>query len=223
MKGKPAERQGHKATGLRSHIVGRAAGLPVAQACFRPAPPSGCGAFFEVIVLTPLNESTCGLEATRRGAFHDFVKMEDDMEIIDPALREAINGFNETARLKATITDLKTRLVKRASGQHPGRKEEKPFAPLKRRSDLLQGITQRFRRGEINLPSYPQVNLRFRKLMQEGRRPADRQASSRHLSGERGLERSLIRIKLESLRMGREKISKDLDSFIRSIEEDPPS
>ena len=120
-----------------------------------------------IIMLTPINESKHAMEAMRIGAFNYLIKTDDYTDILGPSLKDAISHFSEKEQMRATIIDLKKRIAILES--QLGRNETSSTeAPSRNKSSIIQEIARRFRSGEINLPSYPHVNSKFKQMLREG-------------------------------------------------------
>jgi HD-like signal output (HDOD) protein/response regulator of citrate/malate metabolism len=121
-----------------------------------------------VVMITPPDDPKCAIEAMRLGAHNYIVKTANYRELLVPSIKEAVDKFNERQELKETIAGLKERVAELeaqlASHDH-ARAGEKP--PEEKTSLILE-IAARFKRGEVNLPSYPEINTNFRKLLHLG-------------------------------------------------------
>ena len=56
-----------------------------------------------VLVLTPIDNQRCAIEAMRAGAFNYLVKTTDYLELVPHAVTEALKRFNEGDEMKRTI------------------------------------------------------------------------------------------------------------------------
>lgn len=126
--------------------------------------------YIPVLMLTPPDDPLCSVEAMRVGAYNYLVKTGDYHLIINHLIREAIDSCNEHEQMKQTIVDLKARineLEKQLSlaGKEPEAPEQKP--PLSR-GNIIEQISTRLKRGDINLPSMPQIASKFRELIDNG-------------------------------------------------------
>jgi HD-like signal output (HDOD) protein len=130
-----------------------------------------------VLVVASPEDSKLAIEAMRLGAYNYVVKTDNYYELLNYSIREATEKFNEKEELKRTIVVLKERVAELENklrigtdGDSEGTKEsvqdKTPSEPKK--VSIFQEITSRFKRGEINLPSYPQINVEFRKMISGG-------------------------------------------------------
>ncbi|MBN1103637.1 MAG: HDOD domain-containing protein [Deltaproteobacteria bacterium] len=125
-------------------------------------------AYLPVVMITPPDEPKCAVEAIRLGAQNYIVKTGNYRELLAPSVKEAIYNFNERQEMKRIITALKERVaeleseLRRLGCKAPAGRAEKG------ETSLLKEIVTRFKRGEVNLPSYPEINNRFRELLEQG-------------------------------------------------------
>lgn len=121
-----------------------------------------------VLMVTSPDEPQCAIEAIRLGAYNYLVKTASYYDLLNYSIKEAIGKFNEREEMKRTIMALKTRvteLEKHAEPDDAGRVDD---SSGEEKATLIEAITTRFKRGEINLPSYPKINSEFRQLMEQG-------------------------------------------------------
>lgn len=115
-----------------------------------------------VLIITPPDDPHCAIEARRIGVFNYLVKTESLYSVIEIALMEAIEKFNDLEELKRTavaqrnrIADLEREIVKLKSVA-PSDRSTPAQAEDKKRT-LLKAIVERLSKGEINLPVYPKA------------------------------------------------------------------
>lgn len=132
-------------------------------------------AHIPVLMLTPPDDANSAIEAIRAGAFNYVVKFGSYEEILPVSIDEAISRFNEQQKMKATIIALKKRvaeLEERLGGlPNPIVKSsgiQSAETTIKDSADIVKEIVSRFRQGEINLPSHPQINIKFQELINNG-------------------------------------------------------
>lgn len=121
-----------------------------------------------VLMVTSPDDPRCAIEAIRLGAYNYLVKTAGYYDLLHYSIKEAIEKFNEREEMKRTILALKNRvaeLEKHMEGGDAGRADE---SSGEEKATLIEAITTRFKRGEINLPSYPKINSEFRLLMEQG-------------------------------------------------------
>lgn len=132
-------------------------------------------AHIPVLMLTPPDDASCAIEAIRAGAFNYIVKFGPYEEILPVTIDEAISRFNEQEKMKATIIALKKRIME-LEEQLSGIPNESVDSPgvrstdgkAKGNADIVKEIVSRFKQGEINLPSHPQINIKFQELINNG-------------------------------------------------------
>lgn len=140
-----------------------------------------------VLMLTPDSDPQCAIEALRVGAFNYIVKTRGYLQFLNIAIDDAINKYSERRELKDTVSELKERLVvledkvavKRpkflnltektpAKSARPGR-EQAPVQPAPPKEEsLIEAIISRFKKGDVNLPTLPEINLKFNELVKQG-------------------------------------------------------
>lgn len=133
-----------------------------------------------ILFLTPDNDPQCAVEALRAGAFNYVVKTGNFISILNIAIRDAISKFNERKNLKDKITELQKKIDQQeeSSGKKQTQTQKKalpandiktdPLTKEKKEINLVEEIISRFKKGEINLPSLPQINLKFKKILEKG-------------------------------------------------------
>ncbi len=132
-------------------------------------------AYIPVLMVTPPNDAKCAADAIKAGAYNYIVKTRKYYGILTVLIDEAIERFDKYEQMKQTILDLKKRVAEldQQPGQ-PGSKEGTgPFSKTDGRSgqtrkSVFNDILMRFREGEINLPSPPQIPIMFEKMLKEG-------------------------------------------------------
>ena len=102
-----------------------------------------------------------------------MVKSGNYLQILNIAINEAINKFNEREHLKETINTLKEQveeLKKQLAGLSPqaGAEGQTASPAPEKEINLVDEIISRFKRGEINLPVIPRINTKFKQLINSG-------------------------------------------------------
>ncbi len=121
-----------------------------------------------ILMVTSPDEPQCAIEAVRLGAYNYLVKTAGYYDLLNYSIREAISKFYEREEMKQTIVALKRRLAELENDTPPGDASLVDDSSKEEKATLIEAITTRFKRGEINLPSYPEINIQFRQLMEEG-------------------------------------------------------
>ena len=128
-----------------------------------------------ILMLTPPDDPKCAIDAIRAGAFNYIVKFGHYEEVLPVAIDEAISRFNEQEKMKTTITALKKRIaeLEELLGTMPQATIEKAHGVSSgnggnKNTDIVKEIVSRFKQGEINLPSNPQINIKFQELTDRG-------------------------------------------------------
>lgn len=124
--------------------------------------------YIPILMVTAPDEPHCAVEAIRRGAYNYLVKTTGYHDLLSFSIKEAIDKFNEREEMKGTILALKKRVTELENQIEGIEVEEEEEAIEEQRAGLIEAITSRFKRGEINLPSYPKINSQFRYLVEQG-------------------------------------------------------
>lgn len=124
--------------------------------------------YIPVLMVTAPDEPQCAVEAIRRGAYNYLVKTAGYHDLLHFSIKEAIDKFNEREEMKETILALKKRVSELEKEIEENKIEEEGGEIEEQRVGLIEAITSRFKRGEINLPSYPKINSQFRQLVEQG-------------------------------------------------------
>ncbi|HAR94487.1 MAG TPA: hypothetical protein DCR97_00760 [Deltaproteobacteria bacterium] len=128
--------------------------------------------YLPVLVLTPPDNSRCAIDAIKAGAYNYIVKFGAFHELLNVSISEAINKFSQIEQMRQTIISLKERIVELEQGfgqtaKPQGSVDEVRFEPQKK-STIINEIAIRLKQGEINLPSIPEINVKFRQLVDAG-------------------------------------------------------
>lgn len=128
-----------------------------------------------VLFLTPDNDPQCAVEALRAGAFNYIVKTGNYISILNIAVRDALNKFNELTNLKEKIEELQRKLQELhdknksdSSRVNLYTKQTQVKQFVKKEKTMMEEIISRLKKGEINLPSLPHINIKFKKLVIKG-------------------------------------------------------
>lgn len=127
--------------------------------------------FIPVLMMTPPDDALCAIEAMRAGAYNYIVKAGDYTNFLSLSIKEAIEKFNEQEQMKQTIVDLKNQ-VRELKGRLEIQNAKDVHSPASEKNEKADNITEeiiaRFKSGEINLPSMPAINVKFRGLTNKG-------------------------------------------------------
>lgn len=186
-----------------------------------------------VLMLTPADDTQCAVEALRAGAFNYIVKSGGYFRFLDIAIKDAIHKFEETAQLKQTISDLQSKFgeiekktgikltlpEKRTRNQPVKTGTSKPAAPEikakpepKKEVNLMEEIISRFKKGEVNLPTIPQISIQFNALIKKG---ANLKEVADFLKKDLAISSKLVNVANSALYRGIEQVSKLEDAIGR--------
>jgi HD-like signal output (HDOD) protein/DNA-binding NarL/FixJ family response regulator len=177
-------------------------------------------AHIPILILTPPDDPKCAIDAIRAGAFNYVVKFGHYEEVLSAAIDEAISRFNEQEKMKATIATLKKRIAELEDklGTMPqatvkNECQSSSGGDANRNIDIVQEIVERFKQGEINLPSVPQINVKFQELTDRG---ADYRQISELLKQDVAIASKLIMVSNSPLYRGLD-INKTLEQAISRL------
>ncbi len=158
-------------------------------------------AFLPILIITPIDDPQCALEALRTGAYNYVVKVPGYEKIINIAIKEAIIKFNEREELKRTVAQLKKRVneleVKSGIKAPPKTSQKQKVTKKKPTKEEIEGpvlvreIITRFKRGDINLPPVPSIISEFNDTVKRGASIVD---VSEVLKRDIGLSTKLINV-----------------------------
>lgn len=124
--------------------------------------------YLPVLMVASPNDARCAIDAMRAGAYNYIVKTGNYHELLSILIREAIDKFNQLEQMKQTIINLKKR-VNELEGRHEKVDKEDVKPPSsKPKVNIIEDIVSRFKQGEVNLPSLPQIIIRFKDLVRNG-------------------------------------------------------
>ena len=184
-----------------------------------------------VLMVTPPEDPQCAIESLRAGAFNYIVKTGNYFQFLYIAIKDAINKFEERAELKKivkelaeAVSDLERRTgvkavrrkaaatPKPAAAPAPQTADGKPAAEPEREINLLEEIVSRFKKGEVNLPTLPQVHVKFNDLIRKG---ANLKEVADFLRQDVAISTKLINASNSALYRGLEKVAKLEDAINR--------
>jgi putative nucleotidyltransferase with HDIG domain len=132
-----------------------------------------CKVSLPVLMLTPPEDPHCAIEATRAGAFNYLVKTNNYYDFLNHSIKESIDRFKEREEMKQTIIDLKSRVsdleirLKVHEGEVYKNSSNDDVSYNGKKKEVLKEIIYRLKSGQINLPSYPHVSMKFKKMINE--------------------------------------------------------
>ena len=153
------------------------------------------------LMIVPLDDQRCAVEAMRAGAQNFLVKTENYQNFLPIVIEESYKQFNKAEELKRTIQVLKERVNKLESGLESAGSEAPPQDNSEHsvRTRIMQQIVARLQKGDINLPSYSDINTRLHELMVK---EAGIQEIARLLEQDAGVTSKLISVANSALNRG---------------------
>ena len=146
-----------------------------------------------IIYLVGPDDLKVALEAMKRGAFNVVLKVSNYNHLLYLLIKKTISEFSEKKKLYQGIKIFKKK-VEDLENAVPGNKENGRCESDSEESSeetVFDHIMQVFRRGEIDLPSPPQIGIKFRKLLEK---KADLQEIGILLSKDMAISSKLISI-----------------------------
>ena len=181
-----------------------------------------------VLMMTPSEDPQCAVEALRVGAFNYIIKSGNYFQFLYVAVTDAIARFEERAELKNSLKELTVALAnlekktgvkaerrpaKQTSAPVQGSQPQVPDTPEPEKPiNLLEEIVSRFKKGEVNLPTLPQVNAKFNTLIRKG---ANLKDVADFLKQDVAISTKLINASNSALYRGLEKVSRLEDAINR--------
>lgn len=128
--------------------------------------------YLPVLVLTPPDNAKCAVDAIRSGAYNYIVKFGKFHELLNVSVDEAINKFSQIEQMRQTIVSLKEKVAalekELGIADEPEEPPEKAQTQPEKKSTIINEIAVRLKQGEINLPSIPEINVKFQQLLDMG-------------------------------------------------------
>jgi HD-like signal output (HDOD) protein/response regulator of citrate/malate metabolism len=137
--------------------------------------------YFPVLMITPLDNPKCAADALKLGAFNYIIKTGQYYDFVNILIKDAIHKFEQYEEMKQTIIDLKKKVNELeqqvASGSRSGeisntKKHTEEIAPQNRESaqskprrNAFDDVVARLRKGDINLPSPPLIQIQFNEML----------------------------------------------------------
>lgn len=128
---------------------------------------------FPVLFLTAPNDGDYAIEAMKHGAWNFIVKSGDYHPLLKHTIQRALDDFNEKRKMKQTIVALKKQVDElenqlQAEEEKPATNESLENESDESKANILEQIIFVFKRGEIDLPSPPQIAIKFKDLINKG-------------------------------------------------------
>ncbi len=128
-----------------------------------------------ILIIADIEDQECAVKAIQTGAFNYLIKTSNYLEILPYTIGEVLKRLDELEEFKRTIGVMSERVANletqlnlggsssitpetAADSQSSGQQERKP---------LIEEIVNRFRKGEINIPTYPEINIKLARLIGE--------------------------------------------------------
>ncbi|MBF0117828.1 MAG: HDOD domain-containing protein [Desulfobacterales bacterium] len=127
--------------------------------------------YLPILILAPHDSAQVAVSAIRIGAYNYIVKIGDYKRVLNISITEALAKFNEREQMKQTIIALKKRINELEMRLGIDNKEEEGAVPAnssKAKVNIAEEIISRVKKGEINLPSLPQIIIKFNELIEKG-------------------------------------------------------
>jgi HD-like signal output (HDOD) protein/ActR/RegA family two-component response regulator len=125
--------------------------------------------YLPVILLANSDNAIGAIDAIRDGAYNYLIKTKDCHQIINLVIKDAINKSSEKAEMRQTIVDLKKRVGELEEKlSKAGIKDTMVSSAENTKGGIIDDVVDSLKRGEINLPSLPKIEIEFKKLMDKG-------------------------------------------------------
>ncbi len=140
---------------------------------------TGATAKLAVLLVTDPAEPLVAIEARRLGVFNYVVKTPQLEPVLRVAVAEAANQFADAReqqkfieRLKSRVAELETR-IRAAPGTPAGGSAAPEVVRLQRRKRLFEQLMLRIGKGDLQVPSLPEIPAKLRELLQQDPEVAD--------------------------------------------------
>ena len=128
-----------------------------------------------ILTIADIEDQECAVKTMQAGAFNYLIKTSNYLEILPYVIGRALKRFAELEEFKQTIgvmseriAKLETRLTQGgSSSRSPETTGHSQAADQKERNPLIEEIVKRFRKGDINIPAYPEINIKLARLIDE--------------------------------------------------------
>ena len=128
-----------------------------------------------ILTIADIEDQKSVVKAIQAGAFNYLIKTSNYLEILPYAIGEALRKFAEIEEFKRTITIMSERITKLETQLNLGGLSSKSTEAAghtqatgqKERNPLIDEIVNRFRKGDINIPAYPEINIKLARLINE--------------------------------------------------------
>jgi HD-like signal output (HDOD) protein len=128
-----------------------------------------------IVTIVDIENQECAVKAMQTGAFNYLIKTSNYLEILPYVIGEALKRFAELEEFKRTIGVMSERIAKLetqptlggSSSKNPETAGHSQATGQKERKPLIEEIVNKFRKGEINIPAYPEINIKFARLINE--------------------------------------------------------
>ena len=122
-----------------------------------------------IIYLAGPDDVKTAREAMKRGANNVILKVPNYCQLLDLLTKKAITEFSDKQKLFRGIRILKKKVDDFENTENGDNKKAKSESDSDESTDgtILEQIMFVFRRGEIDLPSPPQIGIKFRKLLEK--------------------------------------------------------
>jgi HD-like signal output (HDOD) protein/ActR/RegA family two-component response regulator len=124
-----------------------------------------------VLMITSPDDAYSAFAALRLGAHNYLVKTDNYQELLNLVIKDVIRKFSEQQRQEQTIVTLKSRVAELEERVGILTRQvtiQKQASSQDGKTEIIEEINSSFKRGEINLPSLPEIAIKFRQMVAEG-------------------------------------------------------
>jgi HD-like signal output (HDOD) protein/FixJ family two-component response regulator len=140
--------------------------------------------YLPVLIVTPPDDPKCAAAALKLGAFNYIIKTNQYYTLVNILIREAIQKFGQYEEMKQIIIDLKKKVNEleqqlaapsgsndKSNREHTGEpaKPDRESPQNETRKTAFDDIVLRLRKGEINLPTPPLIQIQFDEMTKDKR------------------------------------------------------
>jgi HD-like signal output (HDOD) protein/FixJ family two-component response regulator len=124
--------------------------------------------YIPILAVTPPDDAICAAEALKAGAFNYIVKTPHYHEILNVVIRDAIYRFDQHEEMKQVIIDLKKKISELEEQIARSENKKEGESGRTEKENAFDEVLARLKKGEINLPSPPQMQIEFEKMVKQG-------------------------------------------------------
>ncbi len=126
--------------------------------------------YIPVLMVTSPGDPQCASEALSLGTQNYIGRTKTYIDLLDSSIKEAIRRHGKREEMKQTIITLQQRIVElevllSKAGAEIAAGSDQDQAQRVTSQAIMEEVVLRLKKGEVNLPAYPDINIGLRKLL----------------------------------------------------------